>query len=56
MRNSDPLVSILINNYNKDKFEIIDNFKSFRTPIKYSKDEISSVNNILSKKVLTIFE
>ena len=40
----------------KDKFEIIDNFKSFRTPIKYSIDEISSGNDILLKKKLTIFE
>ena len=40
----------------KDKFEIIDNLQSFRTPIKYSNDEIISRNDILLKNKLTIFK
>ena len=39
----------------KNNFEIIDNLQSFRTPIKYSNDEILSGKNYLLDKKLTNF-
>ena len=40
----------------KDKFEILDPEKDFKTPIKYSKQQIESANKVILNKKLTIFE